>query len=67
MFNGSGYYWVNRRGIIHYKQTRVVDAIGAEIYFNSPNCIKYWKVQTLDDYNKVIEIIRKSIRVESPK
>jgi len=67
MFQGNGYYWIDKRGAIHHKSSVVVDAIGAEVYFNSSNCIKHWRVKSFEDYMNVIEIVKKIIKVAPAK
>ena len=59
MFRGTGYYWIDRAGKLHRKPTAIVEAIGTKEYFASPNCVKWWRVRSIEDYNKILEVLGK--------
>ncbi|MCK5614080.1 hypothetical protein KAR91_70100 [Candidatus Pacearchaeota archaeon] len=64
-YNGSGYYWVDKRGHLHYKPTLIVDAVGAEKYFNSPNVLKYWHIKSMEEYKKIVMVVNKAKTVDA--
>jgi hypothetical protein len=43
-----GYYYEHQNGKIIFKPFSVVDSMGPEEYFDSPFCLRWWKVNTLN-------------------